>query len=64
MYTMTPDKHFIVDRHPEYAQVAIACGFSGHGFKFSNVIGEVLANLVLNGKTAHDTRFLSADRFA
>ncbi len=63
MYTMTPDQHFVVGLHPTHQQVAIACGFSGHGFKFAPVIGEVLADLVLAGKTAHPIGFLSPYRF-
>ncbi|HEY7034972.1 MAG TPA: N-methyl-L-tryptophan oxidase [Thermomicrobiales bacterium] len=63
LYTMTPDKHFIVDRHPEHPQVAIACGFSGHGYKFAPVIGEILADITTTGATDHPTRFLSVNRF-
>ena len=44
MYTMTPDEHFIIDAHPEYPQVSLAAGFSGHGFKFSSVVGEILSD--------------------
>jgi sarcosine oxidase len=50
-YTMTPDRHFILDRHPEHDNVAIAAGFSGHGFKFAPVVGEIMADLVLEGRT-------------
>jgi glycine/D-amino acid oxidase-like deaminating enzyme len=50
MYTMTPDEHFIIDRHPEHPQVAIAAGFSGHGFKFASVVGELLADLADRGQ--------------
>jgi sarcosine oxidase len=46
LYTLTPDRHFVIDRHPEHANVAIAAGFSGHGFKFAPVVGEMLADLV------------------
>ena len=42
---------------------AIACGFSGHGFKFTPVIGEILADLVLTGGTPHPVEFLSPHRF-
>jgi len=63
MYTMTPDHHFILDHHPQHSQVVYACGFSGHGFKFSSVIGEVLADLALEGATRHPIDFLSAARF-
>jgi sarcosine oxidase len=53
LYTSTPDTHFAVGLHPEHPQVAIACGFSGHGFKFVPVIGEVLADLATNRSTRH-----------
>jgi sarcosine oxidase len=51
MYTVTPDHHFVIDRHPDHPQVVIAAGFSGHGFKFASVVGEVLADLAENGRT-------------
>jgi sarcosine oxidase len=54
MYTNTPDEHFWIDRHPEHAQVLIASPCSGHGFKFSSVIGEVLAELLISGKSRYD----------
>jgi sarcosine oxidase len=63
MYTDTPDSHFIIDQHPEHQNVAFACGFSGHGFKFASVIGEVLADLAIDGETRHEIGFLSAARF-
>jgi sarcosine oxidase len=63
LYTMSPDKHFIVDKHPHHDRVTIGCGFSGHGFKFTPVIGEILADLALNGRTDHPIAFLSAERF-
>ena len=63
MYTMTPDEDFIVELHPEHPQVAIACGFSGRGFKFSPTVGEIMADLVTNGSTSHDIKFLSSNRF-
>jgi sarcosine oxidase len=53
LYTTTPDEHFVLARHPEHEQVTIACGFSGHGFKFVPVIGEILADLATAGTTAH-----------
>ena len=51
IYTLTPDRHFIIDVHPEFPKVAFAAGFSGHGFKFASVVGEVLADLADEGKT-------------
>lgn len=62
MYTMTPDAHFIVDRHPEYPQVALAAGLSGHGFKFTCVLGELLCQLALDGRTSLPLEFLSCRR--
>ncbi len=63
-YTMTPDENFIVDRHPEHANVALAAGLSGHGFKFAPVLGEVLADLATTGQTALPIGFLGLGRFS
>jgi sarcosine oxidase len=63
MYALTPDRHFIVDRHPSYENVVLLGGFSGHGFKFSSAIGEVGADLALDRHTRHDIAFLSLHRF-
>ncbi|WP_407272466.1 N-methyl-L-tryptophan oxidase [Radiobacillus sp. PE A8.2] len=63
-YTMTPDGDFIIDKHPDHEHVIIACGFSGHGFKFSSVIGEILSQLVTgNRETALDISPFSIKRF-
>jgi len=64
MYTMTPDEHFVIDLHPDYPQVSIAAGFSGHGFKFSSVVGEILADLATKGRTDHDIALFSHRRFS
>ncbi|GAB3869636.1 N-methyl-L-tryptophan oxidase [Dactylosporangium cerinum] len=53
MYTNTVDTHFAIGRHPGLERVTVACGFSGHGFKFVPVVGEILADLALTGATAH-----------
>jgi sarcosine oxidase len=53
MYTNTPDEHFVISTHPEHPQVSIAAGFSGHGFKFTSVVGEILADLATEGTTDH-----------
>jgi len=63
LYTNSPDQHFIVDKIPDNDRVTIAAGFSGHGYKFSSVIGEVLANLATNGSTHHPIGFLGLERF-
>jgi sarcosine oxidase len=44
--------------------VAIAAGFSGHGYKFASVIGDILADLALDGRTTRPIGFLAPDRFA
>jgi sarcosine oxidase len=62
MFTNTPDEHFIIDRHPEHPQVILASPCSGHGYKFCSVIGEVLADLAIDGRTRHDIGFLRLDR--
>jgi len=62
MYTVTPDRHFIVDRHPGCNNVVIGTGFSGHGFKFTGVLGEALADLALDGSRNFPIEFLSLDR--
>jgi len=61
MYTVTPDEHFIVD---VAGPAAYASACSGHGFKFASVMGEILADLALDGRTRHPIGFLSASRFA
>jgi sarcosine oxidase len=53
LYTLTPDEHFVIGVHPDAVNAVVACGFSGHGFKFSPVVGEILADLALTGTTAH-----------
>ncbi|NSC24917.1 N-methyl-L-tryptophan oxidase [Streptomyces albus subsp. chlorinus] len=54
MYTTTADEHFVLARHPEHpGAVTVACGFSGHGFKFVPVVGEIVADLALTGTTEH-----------
>jgi sarcosine oxidase len=62
MYTNTPDSQFIIDRLPDHPNVVVASACSGHGFKFSSVVGEILADLVLDGETRHPIGFLSAER--
>ncbi|MFD4932487.1 N-methyl-L-tryptophan oxidase [Peribacillus butanolivorans] len=63
MYTNTPDEHFVISEHPNHPQVALAAGFSGHGFKFASVVGEILADIVIDGKTNHPIDLFSPKRF-
>ena len=64
LYANSPDENFIIDKLSGFEeQVSFACGFSGHGFKFASVIGEILADLAIEGRTKHPVDFLSARRF-
>ena len=64
MFTNTPDEHFLIDALPGAPNVYVAAGFSGHGFKFSSVVGEILADLSTRGETGHDISLFRLDRFA
>ena len=63
LFTNSPDEHFIVDHLPNQPEVILAAGFSGHGFKFASVIGEILADLAQDGRTRHDISMFALDRF-
>jgi sarcosine oxidase len=62
MYTNTPDLHFVISSHPEHPNVAVAAGFSGHGYKFCSVVGEILADLATTGETRHQISLFSPAR--
>jgi monomeric sarcosine oxidase len=63
LYTMTPDHHFIIDRHPQHPQIAFSASCSGHAFKFSTLIGRILCDLVFEGKSDHPLQLFRHDRF-
>ncbi|MBI4608020.1 MAG: N-methyl-L-tryptophan oxidase [Candidatus Rokubacteria bacterium] len=63
LYTVTPDFGFVIDAHPNYPQVIIASPCSGHGFKHSAALGEVLAQLVVDGKSTIDVSRFTLRRF-
>jgi sarcosine oxidase len=63
-YTLTPDENFVVGRHPAHDRVVLACGFSGHGFKFTPVLGEVLADLATGRASSYDLSMFDPGRFA
>jgi sarcosine oxidase len=63
MYSLTPDGNFVIDRHPAHSNVVLCGGFSGHGFKFAPVIGEIAADLALESGSRHRIDFLSLKRF-
>ena len=62
LYTVSPDRNFVIDRHPAHPHVSFAAGLSGHGFKFASVLGEVLADLSLGQPTSAPVEFLSSRR--
>lgn len=64
LYTNTPDAHFIVDRHPSAPEILILSPCSGHGFKFSSVLGEIAADLVTTGSSTFDLSPFALNRFA
>ena len=64
LYTVTPDSNFVIDYHPEHKEILIASPCSGHGFKHSAAIGEVLSQLVLDGKSKIDISKFSFNMLA
>jgi sarcosine oxidase len=62
LYTVTPDEDFVIDKHPEYPHIVFAGGCSGHGFKFSTLIGSILTDLALHGTTEHDISRFNVNR--
>jgi sarcosine oxidase len=64
LFTNTCDEHFIIDMLPDDPRVILAAGFSGHGFKFCSVVGEILADLALEGNTKHDISLFALERFS
>jgi glycine/D-amino acid oxidase-like deaminating enzyme len=64
MYTMTPDLHMVVDHHPADERIWYAAGLSGHGFKYSNALGEALIQLATEGQSVVDLSGFRAARFS
>lgn len=63
LYTMTPDTHFVIDTHPEHRHIVFTTPCSGHGFKFSTLIGKMMRDLVIDQTTPHDISLFSSTRF-
>lgn len=63
MYTLTPDHHFLIDWHPEEAGILLVSPCSGHGFKFSAVIGELIADFCQRGQSDFDLSLFACKRF-
>ncbi len=53
LYTLTPDRDFVLDRLPDFPGVAVGIG-GGHGYKFASLVGQILSDLAIDGRTAHD----------
>ena len=64
LYTNSPDRDFIIDMHPQSSRVVVLSPCSGHGFKFTPVIGDIAADLVLDGKTKRDISRFKISRFS
>ena len=62
-YTLTPDHHFVIGHHPDHANVVVASPCSGHGYKFASVIGEILADLAIDGMTRRPIELFAPERF-
>lgn len=64
IFTNSPDEHFIIDNLADAPHVSVAAGFSGHGYKFCSVVGEIMADLAMRGETSHDIGLFRLNRFA
>jgi sarcosine oxidase len=64
LFEPTPDEHFLIDLHPEASAAVVGAGFSGHGFNVCSVVGEILADLALEGHTRHDIGLFGFSRLA
>ncbi|KAM6931583.1 peroxisomal sarcosine oxidase isoform 3-T3 [Lycodopsis pacificus] len=60
---MTPDQHFVLDRHPSHSNIVFGAGFSGHGFKFGPIIGKLLCELILGEVPSYDLSPFRIRRF-
>jgi glycine/D-amino acid oxidase-like deaminating enzyme len=62
LYDFPPDEHFVLSLHPRYRDIAMA-NMAGHGYKFAPLVGEIMAQLALDGRTEYDLTGLGVDRF-
>jgi sarcosine oxidase len=61
LYTLTPDRDFVLDAVPEHPNAYVAIG-GGHGFKFASVVGRILADLAIDGRSDRDLEPFRIDR--
>ena len=62
LFANTADGHFVIDHHPDAKNVIVAAGFSGHGFKFCGVVGEIAVDLAIEGSTRWDVELFRMGR--
>ncbi len=62
LYDFPPDEHFVLSLHPQYPDIVMA-NMAGHGYKFASVVGEIMAQLAINGRTEYDLTGFGVDRF-
>lgn len=63
MYTLTPDRDFLLGPHPHHANTLIGAGFSGHGFKFAALMGHLLAELTVGQSPSYPVERFRLERF-
>lgn len=63
LYTNAPDRHFLIGRHPSHPRVVVISACSGHGFKFTSVIGEIAARLARHEEPGFDLTPFDPARF-
>ena len=63
MFTNTPDDNFILDKHPSSENCIIVSCCSGHGFKYSSAIGEIISDLCNEGQTEYNIDLFNISRF-
>jgi sarcosine oxidase len=56
MYTNTPDEHFIIDEYPGCPQILVVSPCSGHGFKFSSIVGKIASDWAVGQRIEFDLR--------
>jgi len=61
-YDFPPDEHFVLSLHPQYPDIAMA-NMAGHGYKFASLVGEIMAQLAIHGRTEYDLTGFGVDRF-
>ncbi|MCG8455856.1 MAG: FAD-dependent oxidoreductase, partial [Holophagales bacterium] len=64
LYTNSPDYHFVFDQHPREPRIVFGTGFSGHGFKFGPIVGEILTSLALGEEPPVDLASFRLSRLA